>query len=198
MLAEFHTKAVWESTVFGGIALLIVVICLSATICRWEGWGFGFLGILSGLLFGVLAVLIGWTDVLPEVAPGVVVNHRLDDKLYWIGQDVPTVYENGSPQNSGCQLRWWQWKRVICVGDNIYDRRVARRDTVLYRTNSQAATVGEIVSLSKDIKDIKAVTINGGTDAFWRHDHYGEPQPGFEMLVRPKSGDARIEKWVFN
>jgi len=198
MLAEIYANAAWVSAVQIFVALLVILICVAAILGKWPEWGWGFPGILIGVLFILLGFIEGWLPEAPsrEVSPGVVLCHHLGDHLYYVGRDVSTLYENGDPNNSGYVVRWWKWVNVIKVGNDVYDHRVADCDVVLYQTAEQVAlSSNAIVNLPEHPR---VVTINAGTDAFWRHDHYGQSQPGFEMLVAPKSGTPRIEKWVFN
>ncbi|MCX6741370.1 MAG: hypothetical protein NTY61_03165 [Candidatus Parcubacteria bacterium] len=182
---------VWMSIILFATGLATLAVAISD-----PSYWFGIAAVL------LIAMSLAVSPFIPscpcqEVTPGVVLNNHLGvNSLYCIGKDVPTEYENGDPNNSGYIVRWWRWIKVVYIGNNIYDHRVADHDMILYRTAEQVVLSSDkIVDMPKHVE---VVVINAGADLFWRHDHYGQPQEGFEMLVRPKDGSARIEKWVFN
>jgi len=160
-----------------------IVLCVSAALLYFFA------------AFGIEANSLGIN--YKEVAPGVYQTpagclHQMN-----IPANAPVVYKVGDPNDSGYIRHWWKYVQVVYVV-NKYDPRVFRvatRNTIVYRTKMDALLdSGKIVGLSQNID---TVIINGGTDVFWLHDHYGKPQPGFETLAKPEHGSARIEKWIF-
>jgi hypothetical protein len=198
MLASVEVCHVCLSVVAGLLGLLCLFglyACVSGEPRKIGGaFGYGITGLIAIFMaIGVSPHTLGTT--YKEVMPGVY--QSSGGYLYHksIPADAPVIYRVGNPADSHYTMRWWRWVNVVYVGDN-YDFRVTTRDVILYRTDKEALLAGgKIVSLSVRLD---SVMVNGGTDVFWRKDHYGQPQPGFEMLACSIDGGQRLEKWVFN